>query len=414
MTLLKNVSISLFGIGSYAIYQVFILSSISKFYSTEILGSYVFYFSFTATVFFLSNLGFRQLIVTNDKFVDFNQYLRVRVFLSTCSVFIVFTVGVAIKSEFWELCLLICAIRFLESLSEINYAYFQKSENHGFQSKLLFTKSALSTLIVFGFVFYNLSLSQMLLSIFLVHSLLLFGCEYSILKNSGVYVSIKGVVNFQRNDLLFVRYAFPLGVGLFLINLNLNASRIFSGTFLSDIETAALAATLQLVLVAAPVVTGLCQVFLPKLSKSLKENRHNESKVLFIKLSLFMATLSFSGVLIVYLFGGDILSLLYNDEIANYEILFILGSFGAAFNYLSACSNLVVVALNKHKLQQNIMLTIVLINMLFIIILGGDYGVYGLSVAFLLSSTFRFILLNAYVIYYFMKFNCDKVFNEDV
>jgi len=399
MSLIKSASTALFGIGSYAIYQILLLSLISKFYGTELLGAYAFFFSVTATVFFLTNLGFRQLIVTSKQYTDLNQYIRIRSMLSFGALLFIVGIGVAFKSDHLWLCVCIALIRLLESLSEINYAFFQKREEHGFQSKLLFIKSLLSVVTVLLCVYFDISFVYLLPCILLIHITILLCYEYPKLAVKGERISVSQLVSFVSSDIKLLYFAFPLGLGLFFINLNLNASRIFSGVYLTDIDTAALAASLQLALAGAPLITGICQAFLPRLSKLIREHNFIKTKALYIKLLYLLASISVSGVVIVYFLAEGLLLLFFNHEIAQYALIFSFCVLAAALNYVSAISNLVLTALEAHTLQKNIMLGCVSINILIMFSFVNTLGLQVLVAAFVIASLLRLIISTGYAFY---------------
>jgi len=399
MSLIKNASKALFGIGSYAIYQILLLSLISKYYGTELLGAYAFFFSVTATVFFLTNLGFRQLIVTSQQFTALNQYIRIRSMLSVGALLFILVIGAVFKSDYLWVCVFVALIRFLESLSEINYAFFQKVEEHGFQSKLLFIKSLLSILIVFLFVYFNIRFVYLLCCILLVHITILICYEYPKLALKGEGFSVFQLITFSASDMKLLFFAFPLGLGLFFINLNLNASRIFSGVYLTDMDTAALASSLQLALAGAPIITGICQAFLPRLSQLITQNNFAETKTLYVKLLYLLAVIAISGVVIVNFFGEDLLRLFFNHEIAQYALIFSFCVLGAAFNYVAAISNLVLTALEAHKLQKNIMLACVSVNIIIMFTFVNTLGLEVLVAAFVIASLLRLIISTGFAFY---------------
>ena len=399
MSLIKNALKALFGIGSYAIFQILLLSFISKFYGTELLGAYAFFFSVTATVFFFTNLGFRQLVVTSTKFCLLSQYIRLRSVLSILALLFILLIGVTFKSDYLWVCLFVALIRFLESLSEINYAFFQKVEKHGFQSKLLFIKSLLSIIVTLAYVNLGMSFVVLLCSIMFIHFFSIIFYEYPQLKKAGENFNISELINFSLYDKKLLIFAFPLGIGLFLINLNLNASRIFSGIYLEDIDTAVLASSLQLALGAAPIITGLCQVFLPRLSNLIKRDDLVKVRKLFLQLLFGLSFIGIIGYSLSYLLGEVILRLFFNNEIAKYYSIFSFCVLGAAFNYLSAIANLLLTALEEHVLQKNIMIVCVLINIIIMYIFVEDLGLIILVGAFVLTSFLRLLISTWYAFY---------------
>ncbi|MDF3125696.1 hypothetical protein [Rheinheimera sp. 1928-s] len=362
----------------------------------EDLGVYAFFFSLSTIVFFLTNLGFRQLIVTSSIYHDTSQYMKVRFVLSIISMVFVSVVGFLLKPDYFVLCLLISSIKFFESISEIGYAYFQKYQNHNYQSKLLFFKSLLSGLLVYFLIKQGFTLTQILFFISSLHFASIVFFELPKLKEELVSLSFFNVFMLNRSDFEFVKFAFPLGVGLFLINLNLNLSRIMSGMYLSEFDTAVLAASLQLSLALTPVVTGFSQVILPKFSKLISNSSVEKAISYFVVLTIvlfFMSTLLMMGA---YFFGEVILEYIYNSDIANCYYIFTVCLLGVSFNYIASLSTVVLTACEKYKLQRDIMLFCIVINLFLMLLFIDHYGLASLAWSFVLSSFLRLFLLYVY------------------
>lgn len=387
---------SLLGIGSYAVYHVVVLILIGKFYSMEDLGVYAFLFSSSSVLFFLTNLGFRQLIVTSTEYVSIGQYFRLRILLSFISFLIIFLVGKFVYPDFIFLALIIAAIKFFESLSEIGYAVYQKMQNHKYQSYILFFKSVLSLVFLVVAINQGLSLTLSLFLVFFIHFLFFITYEFSNLRT--FFNDCTGIqyLRFKKNDLFLICYAFPFGFAMFLINLNLNLSRVASGIFLSEYDTAVLAASLQLALFFSPVVNGVCQVLLPRFTQSIMDNDYLYLKRLFFYISFIFIFISSLTSLFVFYWGDFVLFSLYNEEISNHGFIFFVCVVGASFNYISALANNILTALGEYKIQSTVMVVCIVLNSAGMIFFIDFYGLYALVWSFVASSVFRFLVL-----YYF-------------
>ncbi|ATC94402.1 hypothetical protein [Pseudoalteromonas tunicata] len=396
MNFIKKLLSTFIGVGSNAIYQVLLLSLVSKFYTIEELGAYAFFFSISTVVFFFTNVGFRQVIITSSKYNDVAQYLKLRIILSTISFLVLLIFGLIFNPDYILLSVLISFIKFIESVSEIGYAKFQKHQNHNFQSKILFFKSLLSAFLVYSFTKLTFGLNSLLLAISLLHIFIILMYELPKLRVYSKVGLFSEFLTCKKTDLELVKFALPLGVGLFLINLNLNLSRIMSGVFLSDLDTAILAASLQLSLSFAPVITGFTQVLLPKFTYFIKKGLIKKLIFYFISLTLLFSFTSLFMLILTDLYGGVILNFIYNPEIGQYQSIFLICLLAVSFNYISALSNALLTAFEKFKLQRNIMIFCIIINSIMMLLFVDTYGLLALAWSFAFTSLLRMFLLYFY------------------
>lgn len=396
MKFFKKLVTTFLGIGSNAIYQVLFLALISKFYSMEELGVYAFLFSASTVSFFFTNLGFRQLIVTSSKYKSLFQYFRIRVILSSVTVVFICVLCYFVYPEHILLSLYIGLIKLFESLSEIGYSYYQQKNDHSYQSRMLLSKSIFSSLCAFALIYNGLGIDLVVFFILVIHTLFFLTYEFKKVKegfggdklNSGQFIS--------REDIALIRYAFPLGLGLFFINLNLNLSRILSGIFLPEFDTAVLAASLQLSLSLSPVVTGFCQVILPGFTSQLQKCQYNSLYKNYITMSMLFVISSVTLIFIAFFWGKEVLTLIYNKEVGDSYIVFLVCLVGASFNYMAALSTALLTSLEKYDLQSNVMIGCVLINLATMLLFVSDYGLESLIWSFAVSSFLRMIMLYFY------------------
>jgi O-antigen/teichoic acid export membrane protein len=396
MNFIKKLATTFIGIGSNAIYQVALLSLISKYYSMDVLGVYAFFFSISTVLFFLTNLGFRQLIVTSSKYNSLEQYFRVRFWASIVTSAFVCIIAMFTYADYIFLAFLVSFIKVIESLSEIGYAHFQQNQNHIYQSALLFVKSVLSCFIAVISILCGYSLVVILAIVLITHLLFLLFYEYQKVFRQRDDFRLFSLLTLNRADIQMVRFAFPLGVGLFLINLNLNSSRIISGTLLSEADTAVLAACLQLSLSLAPVVTGMCQVLLPKFTTLFKTGQIRLFKVNYLKITFLFLLLSSSICIFANFYGEFLLRVIYNDDISKHNLIFLLCLLGAVFNYAAAIATAALTSMEKYALQTKVMIVCILVSAVFMFTFVGRYGLIALVVSFLFSSFIRLVAL-----YYF-------------
>jgi O-antigen/teichoic acid export membrane protein len=388
--LLSNLSKVFSGIAAYALFQILISSLISKFYGTQQLAEYLFIFALSATVFFLTNLGLRQVLVTSSKYSNFSDYYKIRLTSSMIACVIIF-VGFSM-SQFNNYYLLssLCAIKFFESLSEINYAIKQKFEEHQFQSVSLLFKSILSILFFSAAYILDFGITAAFYVILLIHLFVFYLLEIKKLSLSFSMLSPYSIYNFKINwDL--IKYALPLGVGLFLINLNLNFPRIFSGIYLNEYDTAGIGASIQIALAGVPIITGITQTLLPRFSKLITENKVSMIYSLYVKTLLLLGVLCILGIMLSYFHGEQILHLIFNEEVSKYSYIFVLICTAISLNYLSAISTLIIISCEEHKINLYIMTFSFFMGITYLFFVK-NIDVTEIAFSLLVSTLGRFLL----------------------
>lgn len=388
--LLGNLSKVFSGIAAYALFQILISSLISKFYGTEQLAEYLFIFALSATVFFLTNLGLRQVLVTSSKYSNYADYYKIRLASSTVACVIIF-IGFSI-SQFnnYYLITSLCAIKFFESLSELNYAIKQKFEEHQFQSVSLLFKSILSILFFSAAYVLGFGISAAFYVVLLIHLLVFYLLEVKKLSMSLSMLPPYLGYNFKINWNL-IKYALPLGIGLFLINLNLNFPRIFSGIYLNEYDTAGIGASIQIALTGVPIITGITQTLLPRFSILMSENKRSVVYSLYLKSLLILCALCISGITLSYFQGEQILHLVFNEEVSKYSNIFVLICIAISFNYLSAISTLIIISCEQHKINLYIMTFSFFMGIAYLHFVK-NIDVTAIAFSLLVSTSARFLL----------------------
>ena len=347
--IIKSISKVFSGVAVYSLYQLLLSVLIGKLYGTQALAEYFFVFSLIATVFFLTNLGLRQLITSSNVYSEINEYFTIRLMTSIIALLISFTLYFNSGKEEYSIFITIFLLKLFESVSEINYAYYQRQLEHSYQSRALIGKSILSIIAFITSWKLGMRLETTLLFVVLAN---LFSIAIFEIKKAA---NLNAILKFKpRLNYALIRYSIPLGLAMFIINLNINFPRIISGYYLDDFDIAIIGASIQLALAGSPFITGITQALLPTFRKMKEDGDNHKVQNLFLKTLVLLALSSGISVVLLSYFSKELLAIIYNAEISKGYSVFNLILIGAALNYMSSITTLIIVV--NSKLKENLLI----------------------------------------------------------
>ena len=343
----------------YAACQWGMLVVLAKIGSPEMVGEFTLGLAITAPIFMFSNLQLRHIQATDAKqrYV-FSDYFGLRVISTVMALGVVVAIvliGRYVPQEplTIEACLTILLMglaKAFESVSDVLYGLVQQRERMDRIAVSLMIKGPLSLLTLCLGIYLTGNLLWGMIGLALSWGVVAFGYD---LQSGKAILSLMKLEpsnepnvprksfsirpRWQINTLKkLVLLAFPLGLVMLLISLNVNIPRYFVERYLGDRELGFFAALAYLMVAGSMVVNALGQSATPRLAKYYATGNSNAFGQLLLKLIGIGAALGIVAVSVAIVAGEQVLTLFYDAEYAEYANLFAWLMVAAGISYISS------------------------------------------------------------------------------
>lgn len=372
------------GNGGYALMQALAMILVNHYLGLEALGVFSLAMAVTAPIMLFSNLGLRNLWVTDvASRYSFDIFVAIRRITSSIAVLICMVVGFVYDAVegFYLVVLLVALSKFVENDADVYYAFWNKENN---QKKL-----ALSVLfrgvfgcfgIWIGVKFFGdvyAALTLYLIAWIIVHYI------YDLRSIPVVRITMRDVL--QEAPELILK-GLPLGVALFLINMILNLPR-FALERTDGLQAVGVFSALYFFVQAGSIaINSVGQAMLPKLSRHYAY----DEKMDHLKISILMVgvALSFSilAAVFFYFLGGLLLELLYGRDMAVYSSVLVYMFLLSPLQYGVSLMGHIVSSAGKNVDIMKINLVGLLIGFVSVVPLITHYGMMGAVYAMAIIS----------------------------
>lgn len=379
-----KISWSLFGNIIYALSQWIIITLIAKFGASEDLGKYSLALAVTAPIVLFFNFQLRTILATDIKNeYKFTQYLGSRILHLTFSFLFIIPISLlyAGDKETVLLIILMGLVKYFESISDICMGYFQKKRRIDLVGKSQLYRGILTTVVVGMLYVSTNNLLLAILGLLIVMIMRIFVYDLKHIKKFGEIVPA-----FDLSWINLLKMAFPLGVVSLINSLNTNIPKYFL-EYYSGVSSLGIYSALSYILIAGSMlITPISLLVGPKLATLY--NQKDIKK--FIKINILLSLISlfiFSIIIsIVYFQGENILNLLYGNEYAVYNNVFIITTFAMCFSFITTFLNLSIVAARYFKIQPIINFIVTIITFIASIYLVNNLNILGASYTLLISK----------------------------
>lgn len=397
---------------AYAIFLWLTFVSIAKLGTPEMMGAYTYGFAVTTPVFMLFNLRLRFVHLSDNDEIKFKDYLSIRVITTILSIFIIYLICAWLKLEI-NIFIVIMAIAFakaFESVSDIYYGHFQKCKKIEKIAISQFFKGSVTFIcfVLLLHTFDSLQIACISMVIIWALVLLLFDSREHDQENKNVFVANKKLESLKYINFLVIQKkvsdlckiilkALPLGVMGFLASLSINIPRYVIESNLSLADLGYYSAVTHIMLGGVMAISAIGQATIPKLSQlSSEKNIHGFVKLL--KKLLYLSLIAgIVGWLVVYVFGEEILIILYGKEYAPYITHLQLIMIAAALNYFAVCFWYALTAMQEYWSQFYLFVVDVCIIYVLSTILIERIGLIGAIYSVIAVMIFHFIAAGAMV-----------------
>ena len=321
-----NFAWTLLGNGVYAATQWALLVVIAKLGAPELVGRFALGLAVCAPVFLLSRLALRPVQASDARGeYQFGHYLALRIAsvpVAIVGVGIVLAI-VGYRQEVTWVVLAVAVAKACESLSDPLYGAFQQRERMDYIAQSMIVKGLLA-------------LAAFALAFVLTREL-----EWSVAGLATAWAAVLFLFDFRKaaafltpaelrprwepkalSDL--ARLALPVGLAAMLLSLHSNVPRYFVERLLGEHALGVYAALAYPILAVGTVVNALGQSASPRLARLYADRNAPGYLKLLLRIVLFGVALSTMSMLVVAVFGKELLEFFYRPEYGNYADLFLL------------------------------------------------------------------------------------------
>lgn len=344
----------------YAACQWGILTLLAKLGTPDTVGRFTLGSAIAGPVIMFAELQMRVVQVTDlENRHTFGDYLGVRLTNLLLALGIIATLSFTqYEGEKAWVILAFGIAKAMESLGDLFYGLFQKVERLDYTSKSRIAKGQFS-LLLFGITFLltgSLLWSVLSLAFAFMVPLLIYDIP------NGKRISQH--LAFSNNTAILLRprwnlksfyqiisLAMPLGLVMALISLNTNIPRYFLEKYWDEWSLGIFSAMTYLPVVGNMVVSAIAQSIIPRLAEYYAERKVSLFRSLVFK-SLGLGVIFCSiNLIIAATVGQPLLALLYTEEYAANNDIFIWVMLAGGIMYLSTLLGSAVSAMKKFKIQ---------------------------------------------------------------
>ncbi len=438
MKLRHNFSWTLVGNTIYAACQWGMLVAITKLGSPEMVGQFTLGLAITAPVMMFTNLHLRTVQVTDAKreFL-FGDYLALRIIgttLATLTIIgIVATAGYQQKTSFTILWIGMAKV--FESISDICYGLIQQNDQMDRIARSMTIKGILSLILVSSGIYVSGSVVWGTIGLAVAWGIVLFCID---LPNTSAFLTKKSsresenspdiITSLQHNSInshqkslsgLIFRLkqlsthfkttrqkphsqlktltklawiSLPLGFVMMLISLNLNIPRYFIQTYLGEKALGVFSALSYLMVVGNIVISALAESSSTRLSRYYATAEKHKFTVLLLQLVLIFGVMGLGGILLAWIGGKQILTLIYRPEYAQQQELFLYLMIAGAIGYVSSALGYAITAARYFRVQIPTSIVITVTSALGCLWLIPQMGMKGAALSLIITAAIQFLL----------------------
>lgn len=330
-----------------------LLILISRTNSVEDAGIFSIAYAVACLTVTVGKWGMRNFQATDiQRKYDYGTYVSSRCF--TCILMIIMTFyyilkGLWLSDYTTKKCLMVFLLgllKMLDAVEDVVHGMFQKNGRLDIGAKSMATR-------------YILTLSVCGVSLFFTHSLLLstgisvvVSFAYFLFTTLLVYEEFKEKVNISftnRRMWKLLAECFSLFLGSFLMIYIANAPKYAIDEYMNETIQACFNYIFMPVYVISVLNTFIYQPVLTKLAIYYEEKRDMEFLGLFFKQLLIIAGLTLGILLCGFIAGIPVLSILYNIDLSEYKLAFMILLIGGSFLAVSGYLSVVITIIRKQK-----------------------------------------------------------------
>lgn len=393
LSLRANFSWTFVGNVVYAACQWGMLMALAKLGSPEMVGVFALGLAITAPVFMLSNLHLRTIQATDARQqYQFRDYLGVRLATTTLALLAIAGIVLAIGYP-WQTSLTIFAVgcaKACESISDIFYGLLQRLERMDRIAWGMILKGAMSLFALATGVYLSGSVVWGVVGMAGAWATVLavYDIPQGLSAVRGASIVHPSAAPRQRMvvALNLAWMALPLGVGIMLVSLSTAIPRYFVERRLGAESLGIFAAIASIQVAGTTVIGALAAAANPRLAQHYADGNVRAFRALLRNLVAIAVALGGIGVLIAWLIGGWILTMIYRPEYGAYNHIFVLVMIAASVGYIGWFVGDAMTAVRRLRAQAFLFLAMTVATVGACAWLIPSFGLTGAALATMVTS----------------------------
>ena len=378
----------------YAACQWGILVVLAKLGSPEMVGEFALALAITAPVLIGAGLNLRAVQASDAlETHPFSHYLWLRLVTTACALVaigvIVFVSGYSTRTA--SVVMIVACAKAAEALSDIFYGGLQRQERMTRIAFSMMIKGILSLVVVTLGLYLTRDLVVACVALVAVWTLtLLFYDVPSGLaiatppsgrssESHGLFAATSLLTPVPTSAALYTLtgVALPVGIVMLLIALNGNAPRYFIERAVGLRELGIFAAMIYPMQAGTTVIAALGQSALPRLARFYASGDPPSFRSLLFRMAGIALIVGCGGIILIWLAGQQILTLLYTREYAEHKDVFLFLGFSAALGYTGAILGYGMTAARYFRAQLPVFATVTVVTIVASLLLIPRYRLTG-------------------------------------
>jgi len=372
----------------YAICQWGILTSIVKIGAPEMVGVFALSIAIVQPIFAFTNLQLRGILCSDSKnLYTFGDYLSVRILGILISIMVVSLIAMYNYNSLKSILpiVLMAFAAGAQSLSDIFYGFFQKIGRFDHIAKSMVMKGLISLVVVASIVFLTRNIIGFICGLAISRYVVFFIYDFSYLRT--VSNKKQRELNFNyRNIYSIIWLSLPLGVNMMLLSYSVNIPRYYLEEYCGERALGIYSALAYFIVIGAFVTGAVGQVAQPRLAKYYASNNIFLFKKLIFKMLIIALLLGCVTLIVVYVAGQPILTVLYTSEYAKYHSLFLLIVLAGSIMFFVSIFGVVLTSARIFRSQPVMNMMGCLVSFIGSIILIPRFGLMGAGIVAVLIS----------------------------
>lgn len=410
LSLRRNISWASVGVVMYAISQWLMLTVLLRFGSPEAAGQFGLGLAVSSPIIIFSQLSLHQIQATDAQFeYDFFDYLRLRLLMTVIAMILIGMVGAIsdYNTQTYIVIMFVAGSKAFESISDVIYGLFQQVERLDLAAQSRLLKGPLSVLtmgITFGltgnvaWATFALMLTSAGVAVIFDLPRTLFILHQLSQKQGDIHSSTYLLSNLRPSSWNFsillhlIWIALPLGLVRMMGSLNTNIPRYMIESNFGEAALGIFVSLAYIVVLGSTINQSVSQAVIPRLAIYYAERRYNSYVRLLGRLVGLGAGVGLLGVVLAWMVGEQIITLLYGAAYAEYNDTLLWVIIAAWAGYISAGLGQGLMATRRFAVQLPMMLSVVLSTFAASMFLIPAWGLNGAAITLALSKVIQSLL----------------------
>lgn len=395
----RNFSWSALGNATYAISQWAVVIVLAQLGTASDVGWFALGLAITAPIVLLSGLQLRAVYATDARArFEFGEYLTLRLMTTAAAMFVIVVVATTIgsSSDVVTVIVMVGVAKAFEGVSDAFYGVMQRRERMDRLSMSLMLRGLGSLIVVAASMSVTGDVVVAAAGYASAGAIVLFAFDIPVARQLlGLTRHVSAMPTRPGPETLkLAKTAFPLGIVMFLISVNVNIPRYFVEGALGSTSLGYFAAIGYLYVGGNTLMVAVGESVAPKMSRLYLSDRLQYRRLLG-RLVLLAAAVGAGAIAVAWLFGTPLLRLLYGPAYAERADVLVWLMASAALGFVSSMLSFGLTAARAFVIQVPLFMSVAVATLGLSWILIPRFGLHGAAYALLAAAALQLALTTA-------------------